>query len=51
MVFFLLPKVPLTIVKSDGGFTYDTSDMAALRQRIEKVFKYYCLSSSQSFLM
>merc|ERR1712112_284999 len=27
--------VPLTVVKSDGGFTYDTSDMAALRQRIE----------------
>lgn len=24
---------PLTIVKSDGGFTYDTSDMAAIRQR------------------
>ena len=29
-------KVPLTIVKSDGGYTYDTSDMAALRQRIEE---------------
>lgn len=27
-------SVPLTIVKSDGGFTYDTSDMAALKQRI-----------------
>ncbi|EZA54370.1 putative arginyl-tRNA synthetase, cytoplasmic [Ooceraea biroi] len=27
--------VPLTIVKSDGGFTYDTSDLAAIRQRIE----------------
>ncbi|CEF68018.1 Probable arginine--tRNA ligase, cytoplasmic [Strongyloides ratti] len=27
-------SVPLTIVKSDGGFTYDTSDMAAIRQRI-----------------
>lgn len=26
--------VPLTLVKSDGGFTYDTSDMAALHQRI-----------------
>lgn len=24
---------PLTIVKSDGGYTYDTSDMAAIRQR------------------
>lgn len=29
-------NVPLTIVKSDGGFTYDTSDMATLRQRIEE---------------
>ncbi|XP_059846519.1 arginine--tRNA ligase, cytoplasmic isoform X2 [Hypanus sabinus] len=27
-------SVPLTIVKSDGGYTYDTSDLAALRQRI-----------------
>jgi len=28
--------VPLTVVKSDGGFTYDTSDMAALRQRVNE---------------
>lgn len=27
-------KVPLTLVKSDGGYTYDTSDMAALHQRL-----------------
>ena len=27
---------PLTIVKSDGGFTYDTSDMAAIKHRIEE---------------
>ena len=27
--------VPLTVVKSDGGFTYDTSDMAALRHRLK----------------
>ncbi|KAK3606391.1 hypothetical protein CHS0354_042030 [Potamilus streckersoni] len=26
--------IPLTLVKSDGGFTYDTSDMAALRHRL-----------------
>uniref|UniRef100_A0A6G1SMF8 arginine--tRNA ligase n=1 Tax=Aceria tosichella TaxID=561515 RepID=A0A6G1SMF8_9ACAR len=26
--------IPLTIVKSDGGFTYDTSDLAALRHRV-----------------
>lgn len=26
--------VPLTIVKSDGGYTYDTSDMAAIKQRL-----------------
>lgn len=26
--------VPLTVVKSDGSFTYDTSDMAALKQRL-----------------
>ena len=28
-------SVPMTIVKSDGGFTYDTSDMAAVKHRIE----------------
>lgn len=26
--------VPLTIMKSDGGFTYDTSDLAALKHRL-----------------
>jgi arginyl-tRNA synthetase len=26
--------IPLTIVKSDGGYTYDTSDLAAIRNRI-----------------
>ncbi|XP_065201317.1 arginine--tRNA ligase, cytoplasmic isoform X2 [Planococcus citri] len=29
-------NIPLTVVKSDGGFTYDTSDMAALKHRIEE---------------
>ena len=28
-------KVPLTVVKSDGGFTYDTSDLAAIQQRVQ----------------
>ncbi|CRL08609.1 CLUMA_CG021334, isoform A [Clunio marinus] len=28
--------IPLTIIKSDGGFTYDTSDMATIRNRIEE---------------
>jgi len=26
----------LTIVKTGGGYTYDTSDMACIRQRIEE---------------
>ncbi|KAJ8953070.1 hypothetical protein NQ318_013412 [Aromia moschata] len=26
--------IPMTIIKSDGGFTYDTSDMAAIKQRL-----------------
>ncbi|XP_053297160.1 arginine--tRNA ligase, cytoplasmic [Pleuronectes platessa] len=34
IVFAPGQSVPLTIVKSDGGFTYDTSDLAALRQRL-----------------
>jgi len=29
-------KVPLMLVKSDGGYTYDTSDMAALKQRLQE---------------
>jgi arginyl-tRNA synthetase len=29
-------EVPLTVVKSDGSYTYDTSDLATLRQRIEE---------------
>lgn len=27
-------EVPLTVVKSDGGFTYDTSDLATLKHRV-----------------
>lgn len=34
IVFVPGQPIPLTIVKSDGGYTYDTSDLAALRQRI-----------------
>ena len=26
--------LPLTLVKSDGGYTYDTSDMAAIHHRL-----------------
>ena len=26
----------MTVVKSDGGYTYDTSDMAAIKQRIDE---------------
>lgn len=43
--------VPLTIVKSDGGFTYDTSDMAAIKHRIieEKAdWILYVVDSGQS---
>ena len=36
LVFVKGHSVPLTVVKSDGGFTYDTSDLAALRHRIDK---------------
>ncbi|CAO1420733.1 unnamed protein product [Diamesa hyperborea] len=28
--------IPLTIIKSDGGFTYDTSDMATIKQRLQE---------------
>ncbi|CAG0889098.1 unnamed protein product [Cyprideis torosa] len=35
VMFGRLP-VPLTVIKSDGGYTYDTSDMAAVKQRVEE---------------
>ncbi|KAF7249021.1 Arginine--tRNA ligase, cytoplasmic [Varanus komodoensis] len=44
-------SVPLTIMKSDGGFTYDTSDLAALKQRLseEKAdYIIYVVDSGQS---
>jgi arginyl-tRNA synthetase len=36
LVFMEGHTIPLTVVKSDGGFTYDTSDLAALRHRTEQ---------------
>lgn len=44
-------KVPLTIVKSDGGYTYDTTDLAAIRYRlvdlnVDKL--YYVVDVGQS---
>lgn len=36
-------SVPLTIVKSDGGFTYDTSDLAAIKQRIFEEKAHYII--------
>ncbi|XP_059208366.1 arginine--tRNA ligase, cytoplasmic [Centropristis striata] len=34
IVFAPGQQIPLTIVKSDGGYTYDTSDLAALHNRL-----------------
>uniref|UniRef100_A0A8C6WLW3 Arginine--tRNA ligase, cytoplasmic n=1 Tax=Neogobius melanostomus TaxID=47308 RepID=A0A8C6WLW3_9GOBI len=34
IVFAQGQSLPLTVVKSDGGYTYDTSDLAALRNRL-----------------
>ena len=34
VVFAPGEKVPLTVEKSDGGYTYDTSDLAALYYRL-----------------
>ena len=30
-------NIPLTVVKSDGGYTYDTSDMACIRHRVQSM--------------
>lgn len=35
-VFVPKQKVPLIVQKSDGGFNYDTTDMAALRYRVDE---------------
>lgn len=34
LVFPPNTSIPLTIVKSDGGYTYDTSDLAAIKNRL-----------------
>ncbi|KAM4037031.1 arginine--tRNA ligase, cytoplasmic isoform 5-T6 [Anomaloglossus baeobatrachus] len=34
IVFIPGCSIPLTIEKTDGGFTYDTSDLAAIKQRL-----------------
>ena len=35
MLFVEGHQVPLTVQKSDGGFTYDTSDLAAVKHRVD----------------
>ncbi|CAJ0574934.1 unnamed protein product, partial [Mesorhabditis spiculigera] len=47
-------NIPLTVVKSDGGFTYDTSDLAALKQRLNDEkgdWLIYVIDSGQSLHM
>ena len=44
-------RVPLTVQKSDGGFTYDTSDIAAAKHRAEEEkgdWLIYVVDSGQS---
>nr|CAI29693.1 hypothetical protein [Pongo abelii] len=43
-------SIPLTILKSDGGYTYDTSDLAAIKQRLfeEKAMIIYVVDNGQS---
>ncbi|GAV07938.1 hypothetical protein RvY_17712 [Ramazzottius varieornatus] len=45
-------QIPLTIAKGDGAFTYDTSDMATIRHRlqVEKCdWNIYVIDSGQEF--
>ncbi|KAJ1529673.1 hypothetical protein ONE63_006430 [Megalurothrips usitatus] len=37
VMFGRADRIPFTIVKSDGGFTYDTSDMATIQYRINEL--------------
>lgn len=44
-------KLPLTIVKSDGGYTYDTTDLVAIKYRLINLRVneiYYVVDSGQS---
>ncbi|CAF0733152.1 unnamed protein product [Rotaria sordida] len=46
--------VPLTVVKTDGSFTYDTSDMATIKQRLEEEngdWLIYVIDSGQALHM
>ena len=36
-IFTPKQKVPLMVQKTDGGYNYDTTDMAAIRYRIEEM--------------
>jgi arginyl-tRNA synthetase len=43
-------KIPLMVVKSDGGFTYDTSDLTAIIYRFkeqDRNWLIYCVGSEQ----
>ncbi|CAF1083743.1 unnamed protein product [Brachionus calyciflorus] len=47
-------SIPLTVVKSDGGYTYDTSDLAAIKNRLltEKAeIALYVIDAGQSVHM
>ncbi|AZL89903.1 arginyl-tRNA synthetase [Megavirus baoshan] len=49
-------EIPLILVKSDGGFTYDTSDLAAIKyrfveQKIDRVIYVVDSGQSQHFQM
>lgn len=49
-VIKFLKMPPLTIIKSDGGYTYDTTDLAALRYRLvdcDADHIYYVVDSGQ----
>ncbi|CAF0721751.1 unnamed protein product [Adineta steineri] len=46
--------VPMTIVKTDGGFTYDSSDMATIKQRLQEEkadWIVYVIDSGQALHM
>lgn len=35
-IFVPKRKIPLMVVKSDGGYNYDTTDLAAVRYRVNE---------------
>lgn len=42
-VFTSINKIPLMAVKSDGGYGYDSTDLACIRHRSSRLYRFILL--------